>query len=58
MKAGRLHCRQFFNGNPDAFKAFDDPAYADTYVQVLKSFTSLAAKQNWNRSGHASLLQQ
>ena len=46
-----LHCRQYFNGSPDAFKAFDDPAYANTYVQVLKSFASLAAQQGWNESG-------
>lgn len=46
-----LHCRQFFNGNQDAFKAFDDPAYANTYIQVLKSFTSLAAQGGWNQSG-------
>ncbi len=46
-----LHCRQFFNGNPDAFKAFDDPRYAATYVNVLKSFAELAANRDWNRAG-------
>ncbi len=46
-----LNCRQFFNGNPDAFKAFDDPRYAATYVNVLKSFAELAAKRDWNRAG-------
>lgn len=46
-----LHCRQYFNGNLDAFAAFDDPVYATTYVNVLKSFATLAAEQSWNQSG-------
>ncbi len=46
-----LNCRQYFNGNPDAYQAFDDPAYATTYVNVLKSFVELAAANQWTDAG-------
>jgi hypothetical protein len=47
-----LNCRAFFNGNPDAYKAFSDqPAYARTYVNVLQDFAQLAQSKSWTQTG-------
>jgi hypothetical protein len=46
-----LNCRAFFNGNQDAYKAFDDPSYEKTYINVLQSFASLAKTRGWNETG-------
>lgn len=47
-----LNCRQFFNGNPDAYQAFADrPEYAQTYVRILQDFARLAAARGWNQTG-------
>jgi len=47
-----LNCRPYFNGNPDAYQAFaDQPAYARTYVNVLKDFTALAKSKGWTKTG-------
>ena len=47
-----LNCRPYFNGNLDAYEAFSDqPAYARTYVNVLKDFTSLAKTKGWTGTG-------
>ncbi len=51
MKAGRCIVASSSTVNPDAYQAFDDPRYAATYVNVLKSFADLAAKREWKRSG-------
>ena len=43
-----LNVRSFFNGNPDAYKAFaEHPEYAQTYVNVLQDFARLAESKNW-----------
>jgi hypothetical protein len=47
-----LNCRAHFNGDPDAYRAFQDsPAYAETYVNVLQDFTRLAKEKGWNEAG-------
>lgn len=47
-----LNCREFFNGNPDAFLAFSDqPAYARTYVNILRNFRTLAKSRGWTQTG-------
>ncbi len=46
-----LNCRPYFNGNLDAFKAFDDPAYERTYDNIMKDFRRLAAGKGWNQAG-------
>jgi hypothetical protein len=47
-----LHCREFFNGNPDAYEAFrDSPAYAETYVNILQDFVRLAKEKRWSQTG-------
>lgn len=47
-----LNCRQFFNGNPDAFEAFgDQPHYAETFVSILESFVRLAQRNRWTQTG-------
>ena len=43
-----LHCRAYFNGNPDAYQAFShQPAYARTYVNLLQDFAKLAKSKSW-----------
>lgn len=47
-----LNCRQYFNGNPDAYQSFlDSPAYAATYVNILQDFARLAESKGWNQTG-------
>ncbi len=47
-----LHCRSYFDGNPDAYQAFAaKPEYAQTYVNILEDFVSLAKAKGWNRTG-------
>ncbi|MEM6473500.1 MAG: hypothetical protein AAF802_28330, partial [Planctomycetota bacterium] len=47
-----LHCRAYFNGNPDAFQAFvDSPVYPETYVNVLADFARLARSKKWMETG-------
>ena len=47
-----LNCRAHFNGNPDAELAFaDSPQYAETFVNVLRSFVELAKEKRWTETG-------
>ena len=47
-----LNCRQYFNGNPDAYQSFlDRPAYAATYVNILQDFARLAESRGWKQTG-------
>jgi hypothetical protein len=47
-----LNCRAFFNGNPDAYMAFNEhPAYGETYVNILRDFARVADARGWNETG-------
>ncbi len=47
-----LNCRSYFNGNPDAYRAFaDTPVYAQTYSNVLADFAQFAAQKGWTETG-------
>ena len=47
-----LNCRQYFNGNPDAYQSFvDRPEYATTYVNILQDFARLADSKGWKQTG-------
>ncbi len=47
-----LNCRAFFNGNPDAYLAFNEhPAYAETYMNILRDFAKVADARGWNETG-------
>lgn len=47
-----LNCRAYFNGDPDAYRAFaDKPVYAETFVNVLADFTRLAKAKGWTETG-------
>lgn len=47
-----LNCRAFFNGDPDAYRAFaDHPVYAETYINVLADFAWLAKSKGWTEAG-------
>lgn len=47
-----LNCRAWFNGDPDAYRAFrDSPVYAETYVNVLADFARLAQSKGWTETG-------
>ncbi len=47
-----LNCRAYFNGDPDAYRAFvDTPEYASTYVDVLADFGRLAEARGWTETG-------
>jgi hypothetical protein len=47
-----LNCRAYFNGNLDAYKAFEHaPAYSQTYVNVLQDFARLAKSKGWTDTG-------
>ncbi len=47
-----LNCRAFFDGNPDAYLAFNKhPAYAETYVNILRDFAKVAYAEGWNETG-------
>lgn len=47
-----LNCRAFFNGDPDAYRAFAEiPLYAETYVNVLRDFVRVAEANGWSDTG-------
>jgi hypothetical protein len=47
-----LNCRQYFNGNLDAYQSFADrPEYAATYVNILQDFARLAESKRWKSTG-------
>ena len=47
-----LNVRSFFNGNPDAYKAFTEkPEYAETFKNILKDFIKIAKKEGWKDTG-------
>ncbi|TWU10096.1 hypothetical protein Poly21_50650 [Allorhodopirellula heiligendammensis] len=47
-----LNCRAYYNGDADAYRAFEaTPEYADTYVNVLSDFVELAQSRGWNDTG-------
>ncbi len=47
-----LNVRTYFNGDPDAYKAFREyPEYAATFVAILKDFIAAARQQGWTRTG-------
>lgn len=47
-----LNCRAYFNGDRDAYHAFrDQPAYAETYVNVMRDFVRLAQAKGWTQTG-------
>tara|TARA_R110002073_G_scaffold69905_3_gene173183 strand:- start:3029 stop:5833 length:2805 start_codon:yes stop_codon:yes gene_type:complete len=47
-----LNCRAYFNGDPDAYQAFNaHPEYARTYVNILQDFARLADSKGWNQTG-------
>lgn len=46
-----LNCRPFFNGDPDAFKAFTGrPEYSQTYVNIMQDFAKLARSKGWTQT--------
>ena len=47
-----LNCRQFFNGNPDAWQGFaEHPEYAATWTAILHDFGKLAQSKGWTKTG-------
>jgi hypothetical protein len=47
-----LNVRSFFNGNPDAYKAFKEkPQYSETFKNILKDFIKTAKKKGWSETG-------
>jgi len=47
-----LNVRSHFNGDLDAYQAFKgQPAYAQTYVDVLRDFSSLVRREGWGETG-------
>ncbi len=47
-----LNCRQYFNGNPDAYRSFEgSPEYSETFVNILQDFVRLAEEKRWNQTG-------
>jgi hypothetical protein len=47
-----LNCRAYFNGDPDAYRAFSaSSVYAETYVQILADFAQLARRKGWTETG-------
>ena len=47
-----LKVREFSNGDPDAYEAFKaKPAYAETFVAVLRDFLDVARREGWTRTG-------
>ena len=46
-----LNVRKYFNGNPDAYEAFKaSPAYARTFIDVMRDFISQARNEGWSRT--------
>jgi hypothetical protein len=46
-----LNVRAYFNGDPDAFRAFDRAEYADTFVAVMRDFIRVAQREGWTETG-------
>jgi hypothetical protein len=47
-----LHCRAYFNGDLDAYRAFaEKPVYAETYVNILADFVRFAQSRGWTDAG-------
>ena len=47
-----LNVRPYFNGNPDAYVAFDDkPVYAETFRNILRDFVGVAKREGWTEAG-------
>ena len=47
-----LNCREFFNGDPDAYQAFHDaPVYADTYRAIMTDWARTAHRSGWDAAG-------
>ena len=47
-----LRVREFFDGSPDAYAAFRaKPAYAETFVNILRDFIATAAREGWTKTG-------
>jgi hypothetical protein len=47
-----LKVREFTSGDPDAYEAFKaKPAYAETFVAVLRDFLDVARREGWTRTG-------
>jgi hypothetical protein len=47
-----LKCREFFDGNPDAYEAFKaKPVYAETFVNIMGDFLALARREGWTHTG-------
>ena len=47
-----LRVREFFNGDPDAYKAFKaKPVYAETFVNVVRDFIRIAERERWTQTG-------
>lgn len=47
-----LNVRSFHNGNPDAYQSFrEKPEYAQTFVDILKDFIRVAAREGWPDTG-------
>jgi len=44
--------REYFNGDRDAYKAFDaKPVYTETFVNIVKDFIHVAERERWNQTG-------
>jgi hypothetical protein len=47
-----LNCRVYFNGDPDAYRAFgEQPIYAETYINILRDFARLVEEKGWTETG-------
>jgi hypothetical protein len=47
-----LNVRAYFNGDPDAYDAFNKkPAYARTFVNVMGDFIAVARREGWTHTG-------
>ncbi|MCA9036373.1 MAG: hypothetical protein KDA91_14660 [Planctomycetaceae bacterium] len=47
-----LNCRTYFNGHPDAYRAFaTTPEYAQTFVNIVDDFARLAHREGWDETG-------
>jgi hypothetical protein len=47
-----LNCRAYFGSDPDAYEAFrDSPAYSQTFMNVMRDFAAVAARQGWTETG-------
>ncbi len=47
-----LHVRPFFNGNPDAYRAFaEHPEYGRTFQSILADFIVISQRHDWMQTG-------